>query len=402
MSAAPDLEKRLDALPRKVAQPLRQLFAVGHLNEDVLSTILDAGECAGDRARLLGFAAGYLHLRSQHIPVHDVIRMAKEQGRRINLGWSAKRWSAEHDRLSRAEALARLAKENVSYDLSKYDALVPAEMKGKLIRTSRRLGMEGLRQRHCVASYDGRIKAGHCAIASVIADRQRWTVQLVATGNSETPLRIDQIKTRHNGLPSGKVRDCVHKMFGVDPARKPARQMADDPAERTYMDTLRRLLPVLEQNGVNRVTVSFDGYGDDGSIDGIWYDSAEEFDGRAVNVEHEEVTRHFNDGQWITEREHVNASVTKAIDELTYDYLEETGVDWVNDEGGFGELVIDVVRGTVALDVNVRTVESCSVFCTERDILTEEDVYERARGRANADREERIPWERDDDRDRER
>ena len=69
-------------------------------------------------SKLVGFAVGYLHLRSQGVPVHDVIRMAKSQRRRINLAWSAKRWELEHERLSRAEALDRLAAENATYDVS--------------------------------------------------------------------------------------------------------------------------------------------------------------------------------------------------------------------------------------------------------------------------------------------
>lgn len=78
---------------------------------------------------------------------------------------------------------------------------LPKRFSGYLIRTSRRLGMEGLRQRHCVASYDSRLRKGDCAIVAVFADRQRWTVELRLTNDTETPLRIDQIKTRYNGLP---------------------------------------------------------------------------------------------------------------------------------------------------------------------------------------------------------
>ena len=77
--------------------------------------------------------------------------------------------------------------------------------------------MEGLRQRHCVASYHPQLQAGSCAIASVFIDRQRWTVQLLATGKPDMPLSIGQIKTRLNGLPTKEIRDRIHETLGLDP-----------------------------------------------------------------------------------------------------------------------------------------------------------------------------------------
>jgi hypothetical protein len=148
MSEPMNIHTRLSNLPHKVALPIRELVAAEHLSEDDAHLILDAGECAGEHHRLLAFAVGYLNLRGQGVPVHDVIRMAKAQSRRVNLGWSAGRWKSEHDRLSRAEALATLARENVTYDVAKFAQHLPGKFPGYLIRTSRRLGMEGLRQRH--------------------------------------------------------------------------------------------------------------------------------------------------------------------------------------------------------------------------------------------------------------
>lgn len=348
------------------------------MNEDVLSTVLDAGECAREHSRLLGFAVGYLHLRAQGVPVQDVIRMAKHQQRRINLAWSGKRWQSEHDRLSRAEALDRLARENVRYDVSRFEALLPARFDGYLIRTSRRLGMEGLRQRHCVAAYHNELREGRSAIATVFVDRQRWTVQLFATGDAERPLRLGQIRTRHNGYPSKEAYERVHKTLDVGPARAPEPRETAEADRHTYMNTLRHVLPVLGRNGVQRVMVSFDGYGDDGSISDVSYDAAGAFDGRAVNVVRETVTTRFENGRWVRERARMEGSVNEAIEDLTYDYLEETGIDWYNNDGGFGELVIDVENRTVALDVNVRYTESTNELYSERDILTGEDVRDRA------------------------
>jgi hypothetical protein len=364
------IDRRLAALPPKVAQPFRQLLAAGQLTEEVVSTLLDAGELAGDSAKLLGFAVAYLHLRAQGVPVHDVIRMARDQDRRINLAWSPKRWSAEHDRLARSEALRRLAGENTAYDVSRYAALLPPRFSGYLIRTSRRLGMEGLRQRHCVASYHARLQAGSCAIAAVFVDRHRWTVQLILTDNPERPLHIAQIRSRFNELPGTTVLKRIHETLGIQPAPGPAEPAPATAHAPGHLQNLRRLLPILREQGVETVTVSFDGSGDEGCIDGIDYAPGTARHVGAVPVTYQTFCRRFEDGLWVAVAEPTEGSVGAALEELTYDYLEETGVDWYNNDGGFGELVIDVAQGTVALEVNTRYTESTNAFSSERDILT--------------------------------
>lgn len=367
---------RLDALPRKVAMPLRELLAVGQVNEEVLSTVLDAADLAGSQTKVLGFAVGFLHLQSQGVPVKDVIRMARTQGRRIRLDWSARRWQEEHDRLSRAETLKRLGEENVHYDLAQVAAWLPGRFCGYLIRTSRRLGMEGLRQRHCVASYHAQIQAGYCVIASVFIDRERWTVQLARTGDAAAPLRIVQMRSRFNKAPTRELREAIHREFAIRLEKRSAAQAAgpdEEPRPRAYIENLRRVLPVLRANGVREVTVSFDGSGDDGSIDDVSYGDAR-INGAALSVEIEVLNRVLENGRWVTARVFRRTDLNTAIEELTDDYLAETNVDWYNNDGGFGELTINVEEGTVALEVHLRFTESTTEFSSTRDIVTGEEV----------------------------
>lgn len=75
---------RLDALPRKVQAPLRELLSAGQLNEETVDVVLDAVELAGTPHKALGFAVGFLHLQSKGVPVKDVVKMARAQGRRIS------------------------------------------------------------------------------------------------------------------------------------------------------------------------------------------------------------------------------------------------------------------------------------------------------------------------------
>jgi hypothetical protein len=243
---------------------------------------------------VLGFAIGFLHLQSQGVPMKDVIRMARIQRRRIRLDWSARRWREEHERLARAETLKRLAEENVRYDLGAVAALLPTRFNGYLIRSSRRLGMEGLRQRHCVASYNLEIQAGYCVIASVFINHQRWTVQLARTGNDAAPLRLVQMRSRFNQQPQREQRQAICRELGIAPdaaAADPQRA----PCAHAYLENLQRILPLLRTHQVRTVTVSFDGSGDSGSIDEVRYGDVQ-IDAKALRVEVLALQRVFDQG----------------------------------------------------------------------------------------------------------
>ena len=373
MKLKAEIEQGLAQLPRKTAMVFRKLWEAGQIGDTVLATVLIAAKLSGDHHRLLGFTISYLQMNAHGVPVCDAIRMAKAQNRRINLGWSVKRWRLEHGRLSQTEALARLGAENVVYDVERFERHLPANFTGYLIRTSRRLGMEGLRQRHCVASYHNSVKNGQCAIASVFLDRRRWTVELVTTDDPGAPLRIAQIKTQLNGAPTPAERARIHDLLGIRLPSLRQSEPASQGRQFSYIETLRTVLPVLRDCGVNFVTVYFNGCGDEGAIDDFVY-VPNSFDGKDVTVEYVKATRRFCDGDWITTQETVNQSVQTALADLTYDYLVETGVDWYKDDGGFGKLEIDVALGTVLLDVDVRHTESSNAYHREWSIATGEDV----------------------------
>jgi len=377
MSDTMALSVRLDNLPRKVAVPFRDLLQRGHVTEDVLTSVIDAGDLAGDHSRLLGFAIAFMQLRYSSVPIADVIKMAKAQGRRIRLDWSANRWRSEHDRLSRAEALSRLADESVSYDLSQYESHLPTSFPGYLIRSSRRLGMEGLRQRHCVASYHSQLVRQYCALAVVFIDRNRWTVQLGLTNDADHPLRISQIRTRLNRTPTHGERDAIHQALGID--EHAVHSIGRQPApgarrvQRSYMDVLRCVLPVLRDHGVGSVDVTFDGSGDSGCIEGVSYDPAD-FRGAQIRVTVPVTAREFTDNQWLLVTDDRELSLDDAITEATDEYLEEVGVDWYNNDGGYGTLKIDVDEGTVSLEIDTRYTNVESAFDATRDIVTGEEI----------------------------
>jgi hypothetical protein len=91
-------------------------------------------------------------------------------------------------------------------------------------------------------------------------------------------------------------------------------------------------------------------------------------------VEIEIMHRVLQAGRWVTNRVLEHKDLNTAIEELTDDYLAETNVDWYNNDGGFGELIIDVDEGTVALEVSVRFTESSTEYSCTRDIVTGEEL----------------------------
>lgn len=368
--------QRLDALPHKLRTPLMNLHRSGHLEQSAISDILDAGALEGNDHNLLLFAVAYLSMISQGIPIKDTIRMAREQRRRVKMSWSPKRWQAEHNRFSRAETLMRLSAENVSYDVSEIEQGLPRSFPGYLIRSSRRLGMEGLRQKHCVASYhDGLVNQSY-AIAAVFIDQVRWTVQLCRSSAPDAPLRIAQVKTVRNLSPNPDVMEKIRTALDIPaPAAPTLTTSSRYEKPRLYMENLRTVLPVLLEQSVSRVVVDFDGGGDSGSIEGVVFEDGQP-GVESTEVRIQTFNRYHDNGEWRHESVAKAMTLHDAIYELTDDYLEETGVDWYNNDGGFGVLYIHPLAGSVELDVNTRFNESSTAFNAKNDIATGDLIEE--------------------------
>ena len=99
------IQTRLAKLPPKVAMPLTHLAKIGQMKEQDIKTVLDAGDLTGNHNMLVGFAAGAMGMKAQHVPVTDTVAMAKKLGRTIRLDWSPRRWHEEHDKMAKAVTL---------------------------------------------------------------------------------------------------------------------------------------------------------------------------------------------------------------------------------------------------------------------------------------------------------
>lgn len=102
-----------------------------------------------------------------------------------------------------------------------------------------------------------------------------------------------------------------------------------------------QLLFTLQLAGVDRVYAYFDGYGDSGEVTSVsFYDAS----GETMNVDH----IHLH-GKPIDE------VVDKIVDKYLDTWIE---CDWWNNDGGFGEINLDVTSGVITSEANVRITES--------------------------------------------
>ncbi len=117
------------------------------------------------------------------------------------------------------------------------------------------------------------------------------------------------------------------------------------------------LLSTLKLLGIKSVTVSFQGGGDSGEITGA---EALDAHGKPVDIskhaiEWEESRGSFdsNQNRWVESTQ----SKTKALEEIfttiTECALEEQGLDWYNNDGGQGELIIDLQTSPPTINLNV-------------------------------------------------
>ena len=359
------IDPRLAVLPPKIAKPLADLHAMGHLNDTVLCTLLDAAEIAVDPTPLIAFVAAYFSMGSSGVPVRDTIRMARSLHHPLNLRWSAKRWRAEHDRLSRRATLAALAHDNTVYDIERYAALLPDNFPGYLIPSRRRLAWESLRQVHCIASYHEGIAAGHYAVATVLLWAKRWTVLLRRHCDAGDPtLAIVNVCGHKNATPDAATRQAIHFELNIPmpqhatPGQPDSRHAVQAP---DYRRNFAEVLAVLRAYLVEEVEITFDGSGDSGCIDQIVFNpepamAERRTDWTAFNSRTTRVV--ITDEGPLFQDTVCTDSLETALQEIAMEYIDETNVDWVNNEGGYGTLRIDVVAGTIDLEIMTRILDS--------------------------------------------
>jgi hypothetical protein len=109
------------------------------------------------------------------------------------------------------------------------------------------------------------------------------------------------------------------------------------------------LFDALAGARIDAVEVTFNGYGDDGQIDGIVVDGeGGDADLRLIDIRIARVV-------WGNPAATLETLTLKdAIEKLAYDLLEQTYGGWENNQGAYGDFVFDVAERTITLNFNER------------------------------------------------
>ena len=118
-------------------------------------------------------------------------------------------------------------------------------------------------------------------------------------------------------------------------------------------EQIKEILKMIRAAGGKRITVEFDGSGDSGSITGVVIEPK----GMDFSVVYNEDKSTWKDGVWHTESTPKTQPVNDALEQICYDMLERTGIDWYNNDGGFGQLEFDLETGETNLEVSQRYTE---------------------------------------------
>jgi hypothetical protein len=139
---------------------------------------------------------------------------------------------------------------------------------------------------------------------------------------------------------------------------------------------IKTMFDQLRKAGATEVVISFDGSGDSGSIYAANIYNA---DNKQIQVDQTVIypkeKSTWIDGQWVNEIEHKEIPILEALEDYCYDELEKTNIDWYNNDGGFGDMRIDLSDTvSVELEVNQRYTEyHTTTFSLNEDEELEEN-----------------------------
>ena len=104
---------------------------------------------------------------------------------------------------------------------------------------------------------------------------------------------------------------------------------------------------LVKSAGVSSVMVSFSGSGDSGSIYSVDclaadHSQVDMVSATALMWPNERSTFNEASSKWEVAVADLPLSIPEILESVTYDALEQSGVDWYNNDGGQGEFTIDL------------------------------------------------------------
>ena len=124
-------------------------------------------------------------------------------------------------------------------------------------------------------------------------------------------------------------------------------------------DSKQLLMTLLKVMGGHKAVVGFQGGGDSGSIDDVTLlnrkDEQIDIEGATLPWTIKKSVWDKDESRWVTTYEKEDYPLEKILIEVTENALEETGLDWFNNDGGQGTLSIDLSQDPpqITLDVGI-------------------------------------------------
>ena len=118
---------------------------------------------------------------------------------------------------------------------------------------------------------------------------------------------------------------------------------------------VQNLFAQLKLLNVNSFEIEFDGSGDSGQIEGVTFcDSSHE----VMDIPEDTISWVYT--AYGQEPKDTKVTIHKAVEDLGYQMLEESGHDWYNNEGGYGRISVHMEGSNgkpyVGMNMNIRIV----------------------------------------------
>jgi hypothetical protein len=148
---------------------------------------------------------------------------------------------------------------------------------------------------------------------------------------------------------------ALHLVPKVEPAEPFTEPRGDDwttIARSVATKAKASFCPILAAHGIVRVTIDYDGGGDEGQVHSIAYFTTDNQEVNAPNVYCDRYVSDFHGAITIDQ-----ALINDALDSFAYEALATFHNGWENGEGACGEISIDTLTQSATLDHNVRVIE---------------------------------------------
>lgn len=147
--------------------------------------------------------------------------------------------------------------------------------------------------------------------------------------------------------------------------------MFKDDHIKPYVQTM---LKMIRDGGGKEIRISFDGSGDSGSVDSVEIYAGNDRLNMMFSVDYPETSSTWSkETGWVKKHEIKRMPVKEALESFCYTMLEETGIDWYNNDGGYGELYITLDPCEIQLEVNTRyTQTNLDTFTLDEELEEKE------------------------------